>query len=191
MTDNFVVVDVETKESFLAIGAYDASKLSISVAGVYTSHDDKLFALEEHELDKLWPILEHADRVIGFNLTGFDYPVMQKYYHGSISELPTLDLLDEFKKDHGFRIKLDNIVKESLGEGKSGDGLMAIRLWEQGKIEDLKKYCLDDVRLTRDLFLLGRDKGEVYWPDRGERKVWAVNWKRKEDNPAGLLTLPF
>jgi len=191
MTDNFVVLDLETKESFMDIGAYDASKLTISVAGVYTAHDDKLFALEESELAELWPILEHADRIIGFNLSGFDYPVLQKYYHGDLSNLPTLDILDEFKRDHSFRIKLDNIVKETLGEGKSGDGLMAIKLWEQKKLDELKKYCLDDVRLTRDLFLHGRDKGEVYWPDRGEHKVWVVDWKPKENSSAGILTLPF
>lgn len=190
LEDKFVVVDVETKDSFLTAGAYDSSKLNLSVAGIYDSASDKYYCLEENELQLLWSLIEHADRVIGFNLDGFDYGVLQKYYRGNIFELPTLDILTEFKKDHGFRIKLDSIVKETLGEGKSGDGLQAIRLYEQGKIDELKKYCLDDVRLTRDLFLHGRDNGEVYWPDKGERKTWVVDWKKK-DTSAGALTLPF
>jgi DEAD/DEAH box helicase domain-containing protein len=190
--DNYVVVDIETKNSFFDVGAYDASKLDISVVGVYIAEDDKFICYEEHELDKLWPVLERATRIIGFNLIGFDYPVMQKSYHGKLSDLPTLDILYEFKKDHSFRIKLDSLAKDSLGVGKSGDGLQAIKFYEEGKIEELKNYCLDDVRITRDLFLLGRDSGELSYSDRGVKTPWKVNWKLKEENAgAGVLTLPF
>lgn len=190
--DNYVVVDIETKNSFFDVGAYDASKLDISVVGVYIAEDDKFICFDEHELDKIWPILERADRIIGFNLIGFDYPVMQKHYRGNLADLTTLDMLYEFKKSHSFRIKLDSLAKDTLGIGKSGDGLQAIKFYEEGKIDDLKKYCLDDVRITRDLFLHGRDKGEVYFQDRGTRVVWKVDWKIKDgDTGAGVLTLPF
>jgi len=190
--DNYVVVDIETKNSFFDVGAYDASKLDISVVGIYVAEEDKFICYDEHELDKIWPILERATRIIGFNIIGFDYPVMQKSYHGNLSDLTTLDMLYEFKKTHNFRIKLDSLAKDTLGTGKSGDGLQAIKYYEEGKIDELKKYCLDDVRITRDLFLHGRDKGEVYFQDRGSRSVWQVDWKLKDDNVgAGVLTLPF
>lgn len=190
--DNYVVVDIETKNSFFDVGSYDASKLDISVVGVYIAEDDKFICYDEHELDQLWPVLERATRIIGFNLIGFDYPVMQKSYNGKLSDFTTLDILYEFKKSHSFRIKLDSLAKDSLGVGKSGDGLQAIKFYEEGKIDELKSYCLDDVRITRDLFLMGRDKGELFYSDRGVKTPWKVDWKLKGDESgSGVLTLPF
>lgn len=190
MQDNFAVVDIETKNSFFSAGAYDPTKLDISVVGLYTSSDDTFKCYDEHELAALWPKLEEATRVIGFNIIGFDYPVLQKYYHGDINQWPTLDIMYVFKKDHGFRIKLDSLAQENLGVAKSGDGLKAIRLWEQGKIDELKSYCLDDVKITRDLFLLGRDKKLLYFQNNGVRVAWPVDWTIKEV-PNAPLTLPF
>ncbi len=191
LNENFVVVDIETKDSFFSAGSPDPAALNISVVGVYASDEDKLFCLKENEIDQLWPYMEKADRIIGFNLKGFDYPILQKYYNGTIAKLPTLDMLEEFKKDHGFRIKLDILAQENLGHGKSGDGLMAIKLYEEGKIEELMQYCLDDIKITRDLFLQGRDSGVLYYPDRGKRTSWMVDWALKRDPKATALTLPF
>lgn len=191
MTDNFAVVDIETKNSFFSAGAYDPTKLDISVVGLYTALDDQFRCLDEGELDELWPKLEQASRVIGFNTIGFDYPVLQKYYSGKTSAWPSLDIMLEFKKAHGFRIKLDSLAQESLGIGKSGDGLKAIRLWEQGKIDELKKYCLDDVKITRDLFLTGRDTGVLYYQDKAKRTTWMVDWTPKSSAAASALTLPL
>ncbi|MFA6082264.1 MAG: ribonuclease H-like domain-containing protein [Patescibacteria group bacterium] len=192
MSDNYAVVDIETKDSFADVGAYDASKLNISVVGIYTKADDTFRCLEEHELDQLWPLLEHSDRVIGFNLLGFDYPVMQKYYRGKLADLNTLDILYEFKKHHGFRIKLDSLAQDTLGVGKSGDGLKAIRLFAQGKMDELKSYCLDDVRITRDLFLRGIETGELSFQDKGVKRAWKVDWViHKPEGSGGVLTLPF
>ncbi len=189
--DNYVVLDIETRNSFQSVGAYDASKLQVSCVGVYTSHDDQFVCFAESELDKLWPLLENSSRVVGFNLYGFDYLVLQQYYSGQINKLPTLDMLAEFKKAMSFRIKLDTLAQETLGVGKSGDGLQAIRLWEQGKLKELYAYCLDDVKITRDLFLQGRDKGVVYYPNNGTRKTWMVDWEYKQPPSSDILTLPF
>ncbi len=189
MTDNFAVLDIETKESFLAVGGYNPTKLSVSVAGLYTAIDDQFRCFAEDELSDLWSMLEQSSRVIGFNLDGFDYPVLQKYYSGNILKLPTLDILTEFKIAQGFRIKLDALARETLGIGKSGDGLQAIRLYEQGRLSELKKYCLDDVKITRDLFLQGRDKGVLYYQDQGKRTTWMVDWTPRV--AVTSLTLPF
>ncbi len=191
MKQAFAVLDIETKESFFSVGAYDPSKLTVSVVGLYTSADDQFQCFLETELAKLWPLLEQADMVVGFNLFGFDYPVLQKYYSGQLSKLSTLDILAEFKRDHSFRIKLDSLAQATLGVGKSGDGLKAIELWEKGNIEELKSYCLDDVRLTRDIYVQGRDTGVLYYPDREGKKVsWMVDWNKSKDSSHNL-TLPF
>ena len=187
---NYVVLDVETQDSFQAVGAWDASKLHVSVLGLYTSNDDKYHTLLEEELGQAWAMLESADVIIGFNLFGFDYPVLQKYYAGKISKMPTLDIMHEFKKANGHRIKLDSLARENLGTGKSGDGLQAIRLWEKGKIDELKRYCLDDVKITRDLYLKGLSDGVLYYQNLDRRVSWMVDWQAKKP-VNNALSLPF
>ncbi|OGG32163.1 hypothetical protein A3I80_04620 [Candidatus Gottesmanbacteria bacterium RIFCSPLOWO2_02_FULL_40_10] len=39
-----------------------------------------------------------------------------------------------------------------MGLKKSGHGLMAINYFRQGDWQKLESYCLDDVRITRDLY---------------------------------------
>jgi DEAD/DEAH box helicase domain-containing protein len=61
----------------------------------------------------------------------------------------------------GFRPKLDSVVQATLGAGKSADGLQALLWWKEGRLDLIEKYCTDDVRLTRDLYLYGRRNRHV------------------------------
>jgi len=85
-----VVLDIETQNTFQEVGGYDHSKLKISVIGCYFYETDTYETFEEHELPKLWPRLEHADRIIGYNTNGFDLPVMNNYYSGNFMTFPGL-----------------------------------------------------------------------------------------------------
>jgi DEAD/DEAH box helicase domain-containing protein len=117
-------------------------------------------------LPKLWPRLERADRIIGYNLFGFDYPCMQTYYTGDLKRLPTIDLLLEIEKRLGFRIKLDDVATATLGMGKSGHGLQAVEFWKKGELDKLRDYCLQDVRVTRDVYEYALANQYVMFYDR-------------------------
>ena len=96
---------------------------------------------------------------------------MQRYYTGNILALPTIDLLQEVEKSLGYRIKLDDVAQATLGVGKSGHGLMAVEYWKNGEIEKLKEYCLQDVRVTRDIYDHALRHQEVAFHDRqGQRQ---------------------
>lgn len=161
-----VVLDIETRNTFQDVGAYNPSLLQVSLVGVYFYETDTFEAFLEEDLPKLWPRLERADRIIGYNLIGFDYPCLQSYYTGDMMKLPTLDLLAEIDKRLGFRIKLDDVAQATLGVGKSGHGLMAVEYWKKGEIEKLKEYCLQDVRVTRDVYEYALKAQEVRYNDR-------------------------
>ncbi len=118
-----VVLDIETRNTFQDVGAYNPSLLDISLIGVYFYETDTFEAFLQEDLPKLWPRLERAERIIGYNLFGFDYPCMQRYYAGNIMSLPTVDLLKEIERNLGYRIKLDDVAQATLGIGKSGHGL--------------------------------------------------------------------
>ena len=151
-----VVFDVETKNTFLEVGSNNSSDLDISIVGIYDSEIDAYHAYEEHEFKYLWPIFEKADLLIGFNSDHFDIPLLNKYYPGDLTQIKSVDLLKEIKSSYGRRMKLDQVAEGTLGLKKSGHGLEAITWWKNGEIEKIKKYCLDDVRLTKDLYEYAR-----------------------------------
>lgn len=165
-----VVLDIETRNTFQDVGAYNPSLLDISLIGVYFYETDTFEAFLQEDLPKLWPRLERAERIIGYNLFGFDYPCMQRYYAGNIMSLPTIDLLKEIEQHLGYRIKLDDVAQATLGIGKSGHGLMAVEYWKKGEIEKLKEYCLQDVRVTRDVYDFALKQQEVFFTDRQGQK---------------------
>ncbi|MBN1263686.1 MAG: ribonuclease H-like domain-containing protein [Candidatus Pacebacteria bacterium] len=203
-----VFLDVETKQSFSAVEDRDPAKLGISFVGIYQrssfaesslftggvkdrSRDQGEFgSFFEADLAKLWPILEKADLVIGYNILKFDYPAMSPYYPGNFQELPTLDLLEVVKDSLGKRLRLDNLAQASLGTGKIADGWDAIRFWREGQLDKLEEYCLKDVEVTRDLYDFGKKNG--FWryvapPD--EIKEFPIKWPQEEKKEGVSLTL--
>jgi|SRR3990170_3332141 len=173
-----VILDVETQRAFVESGKYDARKLGVSYVGICRRTMDsknrgsgEFSGFFENQLDVLWPVLEQADRIIGFNIIGFDFPVLSAYYHGDISSFPTLDILDEVKKAVGHRVSLDAIAKETLGMQKSGTGLDALAYYEQGKLDELANYCLSDVRITRDVYDFGREHRKLTFKDKWNRVI--------------------
>lgn len=167
-----IVLDIETRNTFQDVGSYNPSLLHVSLVGVYFYETDTFESFLQEDLPKLWPRLERADRVIGYNTIGFDYPCLQSYYTGDMMQLPSCDLLAEIEKRLGFRIKLDDVAQATLGVGKSGHGLMAVEYWKKGEIDKLREYCLQDVRVTRDVYEYALEHGEVAYLDRqGQKQV--------------------
>jgi ATP-dependent helicase YprA (DUF1998 family) len=39
------------------------------------------------------------------------------------------------------------------------DGLRALQWWQEGRMLEIIEYCRQDVKITRDLYLYGRDNG--------------------------------
>ncbi|KKW32376.1 MAG: DEAD/DEAH box helicase domain protein [Candidatus Uhrbacteria bacterium GW2011_GWA2_53_10] len=190
---NEIVFDIETQNTFQEVGAYDHAKLKISVVGVYFYQTNEYRCFEEHEFPELWPRLEHAERIIGYNSKAFDVPVMNNYYPGDLGRLPHLDIMQEIEKFLGFRLKLDDVAAASLGHRKSGHGLQAVEWWRKGEKEKVKQYCLDDVRLTKELYEYGLKYRALAYEDRLQgRKGIPVDFVlKKVAAPSINLTIPL
>lgn len=188
-----IVLDIETSNTFQEVGGYNHDKLEISVIGVYFYETDEYRCYELPELPELWQRLEHADRIIGYNTKGFDYPVMNNYYSGDFLAFPSLDILEHIHRSLGFRLKLDDVAKASVGAQKSGHGLQAVEWWRQGEKEKVKNYCLDDVRVTRQVYEYGLKYGALAYEDSfGNRKGIPVDFSvKKEEVPIINLTMGF
>ena len=125
--------------------------------------------------------------MIGFNHRRFDMPVLQPYFKEiDLSKLPMLDILEELHRTLGHRVSLDSVAKATLGTQKSGHGLDAIKYWNNGELDKLKKYCLDDVRITKEVYEYGAKNKELQFFDRyGVNKMKVtVGWKWHDEEPA-------
>ena len=176
---NDLFFDLETQKSIQEVGGRENIRLlrmSVGVTWSTATNDFKLYT--EKDVPALVADLKAADRVIGFNLLKFDYPVLKFYTQERLSDLPTLDLLEDIYNKLGFRLGLDALASATLGAQKSADGLAAIRWFREGKIDELIAYCRDDVAITKRLFEAGRDQGFVQYVDRdGRTKKINVTWK--------------
>ncbi len=176
---NDIFFDLETQRSIQEVGGRDKLHLlRVSVAVTFSTVTNEFKSYHEKDALALVADLKAADRVIGFNLLNFDYPVLKAYTPERLNDLKTLDLLDDIYNKLGFRIGLDALASATLGSNKAADGLMAIRWFKEGKIEQLISYCCDDVAITKKLFEAGRDQGFVMYVDReGRKKKINVTWR--------------
>jgi len=188
-----IIFDIETSNFFADTGSNDPASLDISVVCIYDSAEKKYSSFFQKELPDLWPILERADMLIGFNSDHFDIPLLNKYYPGNLNSIRSLDILKEIKNSLGRRIKLDTIAKATLGKGKIGHGLDAGLWWKQGLYDKVKEYCLDDVKITKEIYEYALKNGHLKYEDNKEIKQIALDTSAWEKEGAHALThtLPF
>ena len=170
-----IILDVETKKTFDEVGGFFPDRLGISFVGVCVreglSGKGEMQSYWEKDLPLLFPLLEKADVVIGFNVDNFDMQTFVPYYSADITKIPTLDVLTRIKESAGHRIGLDAVAQETLGIGKSGDGLDAIKYYHAKQWDKLEKYCIQDVAVTRDVYDYGLKKGHVKFKNKWNRLV--------------------
>lgn len=188
-----ITFDIETEGDFRGNG--DFSNLEVTVVGIHDSETKKYSSFLRHELGSLWPILERADILVGYNSDHFDIPILGKYYAGDLTKIKSIDLLKEVKNVLGRRLKLDNLAEATLGKGKIANGLEAVDWWKNGEFEKVREYCLDDVRITNELYLYAKKKKSLKYRDYdGVRdiKLDPSTWELlAPDAPALTHTLPF
>jgi len=167
-----IVFDIETVGNIR-----DLSSMKVTVVSIYEFETNKYTSFDEFELGALWPILEKAERLIGYNSLHFDTPILNRYYPGDLMLIPQLDLLKVIKDASGKRYKLDDIAKATLQIQKSADGLQAMKWYEEGKIDLIKEYCEQDVKVTKEVYDFGIKNKMLYYPTlTGEVMPIAVNF---------------
>lgn len=134
---------------------------------------------DQNEIDLIFNFLKWiSERVIeehyfiSYNGKEFDIPFLMARFHvldisGNIpDELPDFndylhfDLYQEIKTLTGKRLGLDTVAKLLGCTPKSGTGKNAIKLWKEGKYDELKEYCMQDVDTTEEVYLKWRELQE-------------------------------
>ncbi|MBU6388292.1 ribonuclease H-like domain-containing protein [Patescibacteria group bacterium] len=161
----YLVFDIETANAFPSLARADIEQLDLALVGVYDSQTDAYSSYIKEELPRLWPLIERADLLIGFNSDTFDIPLLNRYYPGNLSSVQSLDLLSEVAKALGRRIRLQSLAEATLGKGKKGSGLQAVAWWQEGLVDKVREYCIEDVRLTKELYEYALAHGVLKYKD--------------------------
>jgi DEAD/DEAH box helicase domain-containing protein len=172
-----IVFDIETKYGADDVGGWkNADKMGMSVAVAYSLEDNEYLYFEESNMGSFLSLLENARLLVGFNIINFDIKVLSGYGKLNISHIPKLDILLNVKMITGRLFSLDKLASATLKAQKSGNGLQALKWYEEGNMEKLFEYCKHDVELTRDILFFGLKEKFIYAP-AGENiiKVF-VDW---------------
>ena len=188
-----IVFDIETKNFFSDVGKNDPALLDIALVAIYDSETDSYSSYVEEELVKLWSIIERADMLIGFNSDHFDIPLLNKYYPGDLTKIRSLDILKEIKDSYGRRMRLDQLTEGTLGKNKLGGGADAINWWRAGDVERVRTYCIEDVKLTKELYQYALIHHKLIFKEGGalnEIKLDVAGWEKPADHKL-TFSLPF
>jgi len=178
MEKDKIVLDLETKKTFDEVGGHQNKHLlGVSLVGIYSYNRDQYRGFREEEFPELLEILKNAGLVIGFNSKPFDFPVLQPYFKDfDLSSIPHLDILEEIVYALGHRLKLESVAQTTLGYGKSGSGLDAIMYYRNNDWESLTKYCLDDVKVTKEVYDYGKEHGNIWYTNAGQKEKIIARW---------------
>ena len=189
-----ITLYIETANVLPSFQRGDMTQLKLALVGVQDSETGEFTSYVKEELPQLWPIIERADMLIGYNSDSFDIPLLNRYYPGDLTKIRSLDLMVEVQKVLGRRLKLQSLAQATLGRGKGGDGLQSVEWWQQGLVEKVRKYCIEDVRITRELFDHAVEHGSLKYMDfktKREVKLDTGPWNQPEEPTALTHTLPF
>jgi hypothetical protein len=177
---DIVYFDLETQRTANDVGGWDKKyQMGMSVGVTYSTAEDTYEIYPECRAGDLVNRLRRADLVVGYNILQFDYQVLMAYTILDLPHyLPTLDLLEQVERASGHRLKLDDLAHGTLGVGKIGEGLDAIRWWREGRVMEIAEYCCFDVKVTRLVHEHGEQHRELFYTDRfGRRQRLEVDWQ--------------
>ena len=182
-----LVIDIETADVFNA-EKRTPQDLELTVVGVFNYSENTYTTYTQETLSELWEVLRSITTFIGFNSNHFDIPLLNKYAPLDLTkEYKSIDLLESVRTSLGRRIRLDWIAEGTLGIQKSGDGLQAVKWWSEGEVEKVKAYCLDDVKITKEIFDYALKNEKLHFKDMGtlhtipiDTSEWQVTMRPKE-----------
>ncbi len=172
---NLVYFDLETARSADEVGGWANVKGMGMACGVcFDTWDGQFHVYDEKDVPRLIGHLKRADLIVGFNHLRFDYEVLSAYSSVDLRRLPNFDILEDITRILSHRLKLDSLVKATLGTQKSADGFQSLRWVKEGRMDLVREYCKKDVEVTRDLFLFGPGRGKCF--SKGWENGSAFRW---------------
>ena len=153
---NYITFDIETY-SPSDLDRIDVKEFRCSVCGAFISWlnegKGEYIAFLEDNIKEFLILLKHADLIIGYNHIWFDLPVLQKYADFDLLKLPCYDIMLKVEQKIGSKLRLNDLCKANFEGDLKTDSYSVYRHYHKdGKWLELIDYCMNDVRLTEQLF---------------------------------------
>ena len=157
---------------------------------------------EKAILTQFWQTARDVNRFIGHNIWGFDLPFIYKrsiingvkprldISFARYRNIPIYDTMCEWELWNFSRAqKLDTLAKAlNLPTSKDEmDGSMVWQYYKDGRIDDIGRYCMKDVELTRKVYY----KMTFEQMPEGEESLFSNNQKPLVSTPASPTPDPF
>lgn len=174
-----VFYDLECYPENISGIQYNTVRLSVGVtcddiAGIKVWYEADVFSLIEYLLS--------FEQIVGYNNKHFDNTLLGQYRADAkeLLDLKSIDMLEVIEKRLGHRVSLQNIVEPTLKKGKIGDGELAVKLWLEGRHEELISYCVKDVELTKDLYEYGQEHKRIFYDSNGQIREVHLDWDKPD-----------
>jgi len=111
----------------------------------------------KNDIEAMMAAFEEATVIVGYNIFGFDFAVLRRFYtdknqyHRHLCK--SLDIFSRVRDVAGYWPKLDSLLQRNGLPTKTADGLVAIRWFAEGRLDELKRYCESDVLCCAKLAL--------------------------------------
>ncbi len=182
-----VFFDCESQYAFGENGIKNPSELKVAVAGTLINNKIEIF--KDDQIEDLFKLLCNSKLIVGHNLYGFDYQLIQPYIKQDVISIlgkkdKTLDMMYELAQILGRKvrwIKLDDLASRNIGMSKTHDGKEIPKLWRNGRYDEVKEYLINDLKMTEAVYnyaLINKKlkyQHSEYNISFGEREV-SVNW---------------
>jgi len=146
-------------------------KLGLATACIITDGSEpKVFIFDEGQEKELVTLLKGFEKIVGHNLLDFDYLVLEK--HLTKDELEnlkskTLDTFEYIKSGtNGQWVRLDDLAKLNLGKEKSEDSMKVPKMWRDGKKDEVRAYCKNDVELAKEIYFFGKNNKKIKYYEK-------------------------
>ncbi len=161
---SIAVYDLEIKKeiSECSKGWQSHDEMGISCLGAFDYKTGRYRIFDESNLPEFFRITK-GYLLVGFNTVNFDSKVIsgtaniENWANGDFDILREIWISqgldpDNFNMSTHGGYKLDDVAFDTIRLRKSGSGGHAPLLYKQGCIAELHDYCLEDVRIEKELF---------------------------------------
>lgn len=153
------------------VGGWMPEKMGLAVAIVLTGHELQIFA--EKDIGKLERVLNSAKCVVGYNLKGFDFHVLEGLGM-NVKKVKCQDLMLDLEGITGSRMMLKSLKRDTLGIKQDIDSLEAVERWKEGDVLAVIEIITNQVFAIQAIHEYGRTNGEVFYRAKGSTRRTGV-----------------
>lgn len=178
MTEIYLDIETQRLSSEVDGGWSNIRAFGLAVA-VTWNEPEKFREWYEGDAAALIAELARFDRVVTFNGNRFDLEVLSAYGDVQALRSKSFDILKDLERRLGFRPKLQDVARATLGRDKTGSGPEAVTWWRSGDPvlrRRVAEYCRMDVEILEAIVAHGRREGYIRVPSRGKDQTVYVAW---------------